>query len=177
MEYCCPSPENPVIVPNPDSLKHRRFMRYVMYGQFFMSFSKMLLFGFFSGLLQLISVWIAYNAWATMHFCNALMVMIFAGLDLLMLMLDFQRINTYLGNYIFIWQLMFYLMLVYLVVAMYLSYKAYKCFKEQHAQQNSMSNYQMFGGRNMSQYDSEANARSAGGRSNYLVSGPGVNRS
>lgn len=134
-----------------------------------MAFSKMLIFGLFSGILQLISVWIAYNSWATMHFCNALMVMIFSGLDLLMLTLDFSRINAYLSSS-FIMQMMFYMMIVYLVVAMYVSYKAYKCFKEDYSQQHHQGGYQMFGGGNMSQYDTE----NGGARSSYMVSGPGV---
>lgn len=69
MEFCCPSPEHPVIIPDSASLKHRRNLRYLMYGQAFVCLSKMILYSPISGIFQLITLWIIYMAWATMHFC------------------------------------------------------------------------------------------------------------
>ena len=100
-----------------------------MYGQFLVCLTKMLLFGFLTGILNLFSVWIIYNAWATMHFCNLIFYMVFCGLDLLMQLSDFSRVSAYLGMQNTFYQLLYYAMIIFLFVAMFVSYKAYKSFK------------------------------------------------
>jgi hypothetical protein len=54
--------------------------------------------------------------------------MIFTGLDLLILMMDFSSLNSYLKSYILL-LLMFYLMIFVEGAGMYISYKAYRVFK------------------------------------------------
>lgn len=50
MEFCCPSPENPAFIPNAEALKHRRYLRYVIYGEVFVVFAKMFLMSIISGI-------------------------------------------------------------------------------------------------------------------------------
>ena len=69
MEFCCPSPEHPAISPSPLSLRHRKNLRYLMYGQAGVCLAKMILYSPFAGIMQLITLWIIYMGWATMHFC------------------------------------------------------------------------------------------------------------
>ena len=129
MDYCFPNPAHPVIPATSGNLKHRRYLRYLMYGQFYVAFVKFLIWGPLSGILQLISVWMVYNAWATMHFCSTLMCVIFVGFDLLIVGMDFSRINAML-SYSPTYQFLFYSMLAYYIIALVVSYRAYRCFKE-----------------------------------------------
>lgn len=130
MEFCCPNPEHPVISTTPQTLKHRRMLRYVLYGCCYVVLVKFFIWGTLSGILSLISVWIAYNAWATMHFCNTMVVLIFTALDLLMILIDFSRINAALAYSNSLLKFMFYGMIVYYVFAIVVSFRAYRCFKE-----------------------------------------------
>lgn len=97
MEFCCPNPDTPAIIPNPESLKHRRFLRYAMYGAIFSCFAKMILYGPIQGIFQIFSVWILYSCWASMHFCNLIFFMITCGLDLLIIVLSFEKLNYVFG--------------------------------------------------------------------------------
>lgn len=72
---------------------------------------------------------------------------------------------------------MLYSMIAFFIIAFYIVFKAYRCFKKLYNDQHGGSNYQMFPGR-MSNYDDERQGGrppGAGGNS-YLVSGPGVPR-
>ena len=70
MDSCCPNPERPAIIPDTESLKHRRLLRYVIYGELYACFAKFVLLSPISGILQLFSVWIAYSSWAQMFYCS-----------------------------------------------------------------------------------------------------------
>ena len=67
---CCPDPEKPAIAPDRESLRLRRHLRYVFYGQAAMCIVKALMQGLFAGLFQLFSVWIAFSCWASMYYCT-----------------------------------------------------------------------------------------------------------
>ena len=43
MDFCCPDPEHPVIVPDRESLALRRKLRYVVYGMFYVCFAKFII--------------------------------------------------------------------------------------------------------------------------------------
>ena len=76
----------------------------------------------------MISLWILYMGWATMHFCQVMIFMIAVGIDLLFIMIDFNRMNMLLsGNTIM--QMLFWLVIIYDVVAFILTFRAYKNFK------------------------------------------------
>lgn len=85
MESCFPSPDHPVFSPTPEALKYRRWLRYIIYGQLYASFVKLIFQGFISGLFHLFSVWIAYNSWATMNPCYLIFQLIYSFIDILML--------------------------------------------------------------------------------------------
>ena len=81
-----------------------------------------------TGILQLITLWIIYMGWATMHFCQVMVFMVSAGIDLLFLMIDYNRINmVYRGSTIML--ILYWLIIAYNLIALFLSYKAYSCFK------------------------------------------------
>jgi hypothetical protein len=46
----CPSPDRPMIQPNPENLKMRRWLRYVFYGQMYLIFVKWMLMNPLSGI-------------------------------------------------------------------------------------------------------------------------------
>eukprot|EP00347_Sterkiella_histriomuscorum_P004722 403359358 len=180
MDFCFPNPATPVIVPNSESLKHRKRLRFIMYGQIFVAIAKMILFGVIQGIFQLFSVWIIYSSWASMHFCSLIFFMFSCGIDLLMMFSYYSQINMYYSNSP-IKLMLYYTMVVYMILAMIGSFQAYRCFKSQYDEQygNRQQGYVPFRG-GMSQYDDENQNRRGGQtqsaqRQTYLVSGPNAN--
>jgi len=122
MEYCCPSPEFPVIPPNEENLKHRRKLRFLMYGEVGVIICKYLTYGFMSGLFELINLWMVYTSWATMHFCQVMVYMICCGLNLLFIGVDYSKYSsalTTLGNMCFLY------IIIFSCISLYVSYRAY----------------------------------------------------
>ena len=97
MDFCFPNPEHPTITPNPESLKHRKNLRYLIYGQIFVCFAKLLMFGILQGIMQLFNVWIIYMSWATMSYCNLIFFMFSCGIDLLILGTSYSNITLAFG--------------------------------------------------------------------------------
>ncbi|CDW80699.1 UNKNOWN [Stylonychia lemnae] len=168
MDSCFPNPEHTQIALNEQTIKHRKLLRYLFYGEFYIIFAKLLLMGFISALFQLFSLWIIYICWATLSYCNLIFFMFSAGLDFLILL---NYINAIQLSPFFT-QIIYYSMLVYFAVALVVSYRAYKCFKEQHSSQFGpiSQGYSPF--RNgMSQYDDENRVRSTNNNT-YLYQAP-----
>lgn len=46
----CPQPEHPMIIPDPDTLRLRRKLRYVFYGMCYLVFAKGYTMSMFSGI-------------------------------------------------------------------------------------------------------------------------------
>lgn len=46
----CPSPERPAIIPDEESLKHRRHLRYLIYGNIYMMLAKFFIMSPISGI-------------------------------------------------------------------------------------------------------------------------------
>lgn len=59
----------------------------IIWGEVAHVICRMILFGMYYGMFQLINVWIDYMAYATMHFCQVLIVGISGGMDLMMLLM------------------------------------------------------------------------------------------
>lgn len=78
MESCCPNPDEPVIPP----LKHleikRKALLALTWGEAAACVCYGYIFGFEAGMLHLVSVWINYMGYATMHYC-IILVMSFMG--------------------------------------------------------------------------------------------------
>lgn len=124
MEFCCPSPEHPVIALNSTTIKHRKKLRYLMYGEVGVCLAKSILYSPISGIMQLITLWMLYMGWATMHFCQVMVFMVGVGIDMFFLLLDYKRMSIILsGNGILMF--LFWMMVVYDVIAFIISYKAY----------------------------------------------------
>lgn len=88
---CCPSPSASVIQPIGKARMWRKALLFAIYAEVASCIIRMVLFGTLDGLLNLIGVWILYLAYATMHFCQT-MVVIFSGiLDIVMLAMSWQK--------------------------------------------------------------------------------------
>ena len=66
---CCPSAEHSVIPCTPELAPFRKALHVVYYTEIVSTLLRMFLFGLFNGLLNLITVWIVWMGYATMHFC------------------------------------------------------------------------------------------------------------
>ena len=85
---CCPSPDEPVIEPNTKTLKMRSALQAIMYGEIGAAIGRAYIFGFTTGLFHLVSMWIDYMGYATMHFCQVLVVAMMGGVEALMLVMN-----------------------------------------------------------------------------------------
>lgn len=133
MDFCCPDPDRPSIVPDHNTLKHRRYLRYVLYGQLYATIVKLLVQGLFAGLFNLFSVWISYSAWASMFHCTLIFQIIYFCIDLLMLMAAWSNMIAMASSqYGFIGESMVYCLLVFYVVGLFISYRAYQAFKKEY---------------------------------------------
>jgi len=65
-----------------------------------------------------------------MHFCNLMFFMIYCGLDLLIILFSFGAMNAIFGRNPFT-MMLFYAMTAYFVIAFYIAFRAYQCFKKQ----------------------------------------------
>lgn len=67
-----------------------------MYGELVMTILKSFLFGLMSGLFNLVAVWITYMGYATMHFCQVMIVIFSALMDVVFAAISWNRIKLYL---------------------------------------------------------------------------------
>ena len=174
MTDCCPSPEFPVILPQAENLRHRKQLRYLFYGQIFIIFGKTLTMGVLSGILQLITLWILYTSWATMHYCSLMFFMFSTGIDLLIMLMQVNAIIALFQTNVAMATL-FMMMLIYYVVAEYVAYKAYSCFKKCYDEQHGIQRHGYSPFTNgMAQYDDERGARYGAGHAGSNLSHGGA---
>jgi len=88
MEGCCPSPDTPVITPNDKTMYFRTTLRAIMYGEIGAAIGRAYVFGFMTGALHLVSMWIDYMGYATMHFCQVMIMAFCGGIEALMLVMN-----------------------------------------------------------------------------------------
>jgi hypothetical protein len=70
-----------------------------------------------------------YMAWATMHFCQTIVVLVVVSFDLLFLLLDSKNVQIYYsGQPIF--KMLYWGMVLYGVIAIIVAYRAQACFKK-----------------------------------------------
>lgn len=97
---CCPPPQKSVIQPEGGSLKHLRSgLKMLIYGELLACCLKMILFDPFTGLIAAVAIWIDYMGYATMHFCQCLIITFCGSLDLLMLLMNYSRSASYKALY------------------------------------------------------------------------------
>ena len=95
-------------------------------------FVKLILYGGLAAIFQLINLWVIYTAFATMHFCSVLIYLIMSSFDLLFAVMDWQRYEAAMKDkesskmveFLFIVQI------VYFIIAITYSFKAYGHFKQ-----------------------------------------------
>ena len=90
MEGCCPSADYPVIMPTIKTSKERLALQAIMYGEIGAAIGRAYIFGFLTGAMHMISMWIDYMGYATMHYCQVLVVAICGGIEAMMLFINLQ---------------------------------------------------------------------------------------
>ena len=134
---CCPSPNNPVIVPTPKTTRMRNAMYTFAWGEVGVAIGHAFIFGFIMGIFHLVVVWINYTNYATMNFCGSMIVAICAAMEVWMLIMDANDggrmeaaiFDTKLS------QAVFTSMLTFATVKFLVSCQVYKAFKEEHERQ------------------------------------------
>ena len=85
---CCPHPDGSVIQPVGAAGKWRYALKLVIYGEIACTIMRMIIFDPMHGLFNAIAIWIDYMGYATMHFCQTMIICFSGGLDLGMLLLN-----------------------------------------------------------------------------------------
>ena len=78
-----PDPDHPMVPLDEEVLKHRRYLRYVMYGTIYVIFAYLAIGSIINAILGLLSTYIAYVSWATLSQCQLLIQMIFLTISCL----------------------------------------------------------------------------------------------
>lgn len=135
MDQCCASPDFPVIDIRNDARaqKLRKALHSLYYGQMAIVVIKFLIYGGVAGIFQLVNLWVVWTAYATLHFCSCLIYLIMCSFDMLFTLMDWQRYEdtsaakkqepSDMIRFLLIVQI------VYYVVAIFYTYRAYNHFK------------------------------------------------
>ena len=73
----------------------RRYIKNITYGEVVICILHMMIFDIMSGFTHSISVWIDFMAYSTMGFCQCLILIFSAGLDLGMLLMYYISSDSY----------------------------------------------------------------------------------
>ena len=105
-----------------------------MYGEVGAAICRAYTLGFLTGLLHLISLWIDYLGYATMHYCQVMVISFCGGLELLMLWMNAhdggpleQAINE---STLTIWT--YYMMMAFSAVKCFTGFHIYRSFKDEY---------------------------------------------
>ena len=90
MDGCCPTADNPVIPLTKNNYLERLALRLIMLGEIGAAIGRAYVFGFMTGALHLISMWIDYMGYATMHFCQVMVVAFCGGIEAMMLFMNMR---------------------------------------------------------------------------------------
>ena len=92
-QICCPSPDKCVIARD----KVSRFSD-LLFGLIFVdgvgALSRIFIFDFMTGLLFLLDCWIDYMGYATLSFCNMMIIALLGIMDCVILAMNFNRLET-----------------------------------------------------------------------------------
>ena len=61
-----------------------------MFGEIGVAIGRMYVFGFLTGTLHLLSMWIDYLGYATMHFCQVMVIAFVGAIDFFMLIMSYK---------------------------------------------------------------------------------------
>jgi hypothetical protein len=90
MEFC-PSPDHPVVQPDERGRELRKKLHVLYFGQMIVCLFKLMIFGSFAGIVQLMNLWIIYSAYATLHFCSIFLYLMMCFLEISFVMSDYRR--------------------------------------------------------------------------------------
>ena len=80
----CPPPSDPDGMTITEMVtRYRVVLKSIYYGEVGAIISYMYLFGLFGGLRYFLDLWVAYLAYAKLHYCNVLLVSMIAFLNLI----------------------------------------------------------------------------------------------
>ena len=86
MADICPTPESPVIMANRKTEQERKVLWYITYGEIGSAIGRAYIFGFLQGMVHLMNLWIDYMGYATMHYCQVMIMSFCGAIEVLMLM-------------------------------------------------------------------------------------------
>ncbi len=92
---CCPSPSNSVIAPVGTAGKWRRVLYWITLGDMLNCVLKALVLGILQGVFNLVNVWIDYISYATMHFCQAMILSFSAIFDIVILAINYNHVPNH----------------------------------------------------------------------------------
>ena len=125
---CCPNPRDSVIVPDQRTAPLRKLLLYTCYAEGSISVAKMLVFSFLTGFFNLIALWILYLSYATMHYCQTLIVGFGAAMDIVMVATTWTSLRLLLASDTFLFVL-FWVIFAFAVCKLALSIVCYSAFK------------------------------------------------
>ena len=134
MEGCCPSVDEPVICLTASLKTLRMALRALMWGDMGAAIGRAYVFGFMTGALHLVSMWIDYMGFATMHYCQVMVIAFCGGLEAIMLFMN-MRDGGPLQAAIYettLTQVIFWMLCVFACVKCYAAVNIYKELKIQY---------------------------------------------
>ena len=90
MEGCCPNADSSVISPTKNVARERLALKALMYGEIGVAIGRGFVFGFMTGALHLLSMWIDYMGYATMHYCQIMVIAFCGGVESIMLFMSIR---------------------------------------------------------------------------------------
>jgi hypothetical protein len=104
-----------------------------MYGEFVNVILKSFVFGLMSGIFNLVNAWITYMGYATMHYCQTLIIIFSALMDMVMAGITWQQIRLYLKADT-LKMVVFWYLFAFAVVKFVVAVLAYSSFKQAFTQ-------------------------------------------
>ena len=104
-----------------------------MFGEIGAAVGRAYVFGFLTGALHMISMWIDYMGYATMHFCQVMVIAFCGGVEALMLFMNMRdggpmQAAVYKTS---LSQFVFWVMFVFSLVKCYSAYKIHALYKKE----------------------------------------------
>ena len=146
IEGCCPNIDTPVIPLTKNNNLERQALRLIMYGEIGAAIGRAYVFGFMTGALHLISMWIDYMGYATMHFCQVMVVAFCGGIEAMMLFMN-MRDGGPMQAAVFetpVSKFVFWVMLAFALVKCFCGVKIHQLFKKEFEIEHGHTGPQLF---------------------------------
>ena len=145
MEAMCPDPENSQIPVDQETRGPRKWLKNLYHGQYAYIVIKAMVLGPLAFIFQLIFLWILYITYATMNFCQCMLLGIFFFIEVLQTMsiVGSPKIHGVLA-------LLAWSMLIYNLVGLGITWRAYWAFSTKFNQMHGgyQQQSQPYGGNN-----------------------------